>query len=194
MLFSVLLFASLLLLSVGVSSAQEPPPPQQQEPVEEAGGVVSADDSATAAPPAMSVDPATESETDATTTEGTSRRSADTKMLKVEKLRKATEKEEAKINALSKTEAKIDTLSKTEAPLHTDSSVGGAARALLQHNSKPGPAQQIALLREGTRERMQGRLTQLFEKTRNDQAARKRAKELLGKAFENKKQHKLPAK
>ena len=46
------------------------------------------------------------------------------------------------------------------------------------------PVQQIALFKEDARERMQSRLTELLDGTRRAQDARKRARELLGKAFE----------
>lgn len=47
------------------------------------------------------------------------------------------------------------------------------------------PAQQIALFKEDARARMQGRLTELLDGTRRAQDARKRAKDLLAKAFEH---------
>ncbi len=49
--------------------------------------------------------------------------------------------------------------------------------------SSQSPVQQAAALKEGSRSRMQERLTELFEGTQKAQLARRRAKEAMDRAF-----------
>ena len=50
-------------------------------------------------------------------------------------------------------------------------------------NTGGSPVQQVAALKEGSRERRQERLTKLFEGTQKAQLARKKAKEAMDRAF-----------